>query len=47
MLNLTLKRYLLEKYKFYNTDEYRTACLSYKIEDECENLFEIRKNKNK
>jgi N-acetylmuramoyl-L-alanine amidase len=37
--NLSIKRKLKERFRVYNIDEFRTSCLCYKTESECENLY--------
>jgi hypothetical protein len=36
--NLRLKRKLRERFKVYNIDEFKTSCINYKNENQCENL---------
>jgi hypothetical protein len=43
--NIGLKRKLLERFKVYNIDEYRTSCLNYKTEEPCSNIYLPDKNK--
>ena len=40
-----LKRKLIERFKVYNIDEYRTSCLNYKTEEPCNNIYLPDKNK--
>jgi hypothetical protein len=43
--NIALKRKLRERFKVYNIDEFRTSCINYKTEKECDNLWLPGKNK--
>ena len=43
--NIGLKRKLIERFKVYNIDEYRTSCLNYKTEEPCNNIYLPDKNK--
>ena len=46
--NIGLKRKLLERFKVYNIDEYRTSCLNYKTEEPCNNIYlPDKKNKSR
>ena len=42
--NIRLKRKLKERFKVYNIDEYRTSCLHYKTEENCNNIYLPDKN---
>ena len=42
--NIRLKRKLRERFRVYNIDEFRTSCLNYKTEEQCDNLWLPGKN---